>query len=160
MRAFISILIACAMLSGCATAYEGPHPDFSKTGAGAKAEYEKFEFGESYGDVNLYAATMGKKSYYVDTVDPIAKEVSPAWTTRLNKMKVAEYVSWGILAATLATIFMPQDSWGHQTGYWIGLGALLGTGIYINVTGIHAAVEYNQDLKSKFTPALAVSKIF
>ena len=160
MRAFISALVALAFLSGCATAYQGPRPDFSKTGSEAQAEYKKFEIGESYGEMNRYAVRMGDKPYFTETVEPIIKDVSPAWSGREKKMKIAEYVSWGIFAATIATIFAPQDSWARTTGYWIGIGGLLGTGIYVNVTGMHAAEEYNRDLKSKFAPTAGVSATF
>ena len=160
MRTLISVLIACAMLSGCATAYTGPHPDFSKTGGEAIGEYQKFELGRGYGDVNLYSARMGNKDYYRETVDPIITKVSPASTVKFERMEVAKYLNWAILAATIACIFQPTDTWAHSTGYWLGLGGIIGTGIYINVQGIGAAEQYNKDLKSKFTPSLAFSKTF
>jgi hypothetical protein len=160
MKALVSLLLACAMLSGCATTYVGPHPDFTKTGPEANAEYEKFEFGTGYGNLNLYGVKMGNKVYYRESVDPIINAVSSTSTSKLQKMKTAKYVQWVIFAATIAAIFQPRDSWAYQTGYWIGLGALVGNGIYINVMGMKAAEDYNKDLKSKFSPALAFTKTF
>ncbi len=160
MRTFISALLACAMLSACATTYVGPHPDFTQTGDAAKSEYEKFEFGTAYGNLNLYGVKMGNKVYYRESVDPIIKKVSPTSTSKLQEMEVANYFNWVIFAATMVAIFQPRDSWANQTGYYIGLGALLGTGIYINVLGMNAAEDYNKDLKSKFSPSLAFSKTF
>ena len=160
MRTFVSALVALAMLSGCATTYTGPQPDFTKTRAEAQAEQDKFEMTESYGEMNLITVEMGKKLYFTNSVEPIINKVSPSWATAKRKMIIGEFVSLGFLAAALATVFMPGDSWGHQTGYWIGLGGIIASGIYVNVVGMHAAEDYNKDLKSKFTPALAISKTF
>lgn len=160
MRAIISALIVCAMLNGCATAYTGPQPDFSQTGPDAIVEYKKFELGNSYGAVNTHSVEMNNQPYFTETVEPIINQVSPTSTATLKTMRIAHYVSLGFLVATLATIFAPQDSWAHQTGYWIGLGGILASGIYVNVSGMRAAREFNNDLKSKFTPALALSKTF
>jgi hypothetical protein len=160
MRAFISALLACAILSGCATTYVGPQPDFKKTGAEAQVEYEKFEAGTDYGDFNLYSIRMGKKDYYRETVEPIVNQVSPAAASKLERMQTWNYVGWGIFAAMMVTIFQPYDSWAHQTGYWIGFAGLVATSLHISFLGTNAAEDYNKDLKAKFTPSLAISKTF
>ena len=159
MKAAISLILACAMFTGCATAYNGPKPDSTKRGRAALEEYDKFRISDSYGGLNLYSAEMGNKEYYLDTVDPIITEASPSWPSRHQTMKIASYTGWGFLALAIGSIFVTPE-WQNKAGYWIGLGGIIGSGIYLNVTGMHAAEQYNNDLKSKLSPSIALSKSF
>lgn len=160
MRTPLLALLTCALLSGCATTYVGPQPDFTKTGAEAQAEYEKFRVGTAYGNLNHYAVKMGGQTYYLESVEPILNNVSPTSASKLQKMKVGNYMSLAIFAATISALNQPRDSWAKNTGYYVGLAGILGTGIYINLSGMGVAEDYNKDLKSRFSPSLAFSKTF
>lgn len=160
MKQWLVCVLVSTTLVGCATSYTGPRPDFTKTGDAAIAEYKKFEIDETFGGVNLGSIDMGNKSYYRETVTPIISDVSSSAIEKLNKMRMWNNVNLAILAVTLLTIFQPQDSWERQTGYWIGLGGIIGTGIYINRIGMDAAADYNRDLRSKFNPSLNFTTTF
>lgn len=161
MKAWVSLLISTALatstLLGCATSYVGPRPDFSKTGPEAITEYKKFEIDERMGGVTLATIAMGNEDYHRETVVPIISDVSSSAVQKLNDMRVWWRVDIGLMLATLIMAFQPRDTWSYQTGYWIGLGAVLGTGIYIDRLGVDAAKVYNRDLRSKFNPAISLS---
>lgn len=160
MKKFISLLVACALLNGCATTYTGPRPDFSKTGVAAITEYENFKASESFGETNFYSVEMNKNRYFTNSIRPIMKEVSPNSEAQFQKMETIQRVSWGLLLVTLATLSQPKDSWAYTTGYWIGLWGIFGTAIYRDSLGVRAAEEYNKDLKSKFAPSVTYRKSF
>jgi hypothetical protein len=155
---FSSLLLSILFFATACTTYQGPMPDFSKKGADAQAEYDKFELSESYWDSGTAIWVMGKDhtTFSAGSIEPVIESVSPKAAEKLEQTRPFEIASYVLIGAlTVAGV-----QWVHyndklsQDLYYLLLGTFIANGIFINIQRTHVAEQYNQDLKAKFSPQI------
>jgi hypothetical protein len=167
-RKSVIIIICGTLLSGCATTYQGPAPNFKLTGDEAKKEYEKFKWDESEWHQHPRFIRMGSEKTPVKrwSIDPIIDDVSPAAREKINKAKnwllvegILVSVSLGLLIYGLSNRDNRSDS--NLYAIYGTAGASLAIGLFVIPPIMKDASEqFNRDLKGKFTPALAFRTSF
>ncbi len=167
-------LIGAATLSGvfvlaltsCATAYRGPSPDFSLKGEARTTEIEKFSLTEGFFNQapGQFMMGSGQQPYFTESLLPIVRDVSPRAVRRIDKAKVWHRIAQGgLLLATVILIseFTDGDdrflSHEQAIAYWSGLGISLSASFVRAQQLNRAAHEYNEDLRTKFSPSVAMT---
>jgi hypothetical protein len=165
---FLSIFLCGLMVSGCATTYQGPPPNFKLTGDEAKKEYEKFKWDTSEFRQHPRIVHMGSEKLFVkrSSIDPIIDEVSPAAREKINKARKWNLVQGILVSVSLGLLIYglsSKDNRSDSNLYAIygTLGLSLAIGLFV-VPPImkDASEQFNQDLKQKFNPTLGFRTSF
>lgn len=162
-RKMLAIFLCLALVSGCATTYQGPPPNFKLTGDEAKKEFEKFSWSESEFSQHPRFVRMGPEKTVVKrwSLDPIIDDVSPAAREKINKAKKWNLAQGILVSISLGLLIYGLSSKDNRSES--NLYAIYGTAGVSLVIGMFvvppimkdATEQFNRDLKQKFAPSLA-----
>lgn len=162
-KRILAIVLSVA-ISGCVTAYKGPPPNFNLKGEAALAEYDRFKFYEGIWWQPANAFRMGTNPvgiHWAGSLEPVMSEVSPKALQIEQDSRVYLNAYWISYVAFVGSIIYELSDDDNkmsieQTVLMYGsLGIALGS---IGIRAHHmrqAAQQYNQDLRTKFTPAIS-----
>jgi hypothetical protein len=147
------LLTASFTLVAC-TSYGGLTPDYSLAGADAQQEVDDFTIKPGAWGTPMFE--MGKKTYYMDSMQPLFANVSDQGAKTLDKAIWLERASWATLGGAFLVLMLQGSSvtTADRMAFFGLLGATGGIVYVQNKTMGQAAEQYNQDLRQKFAPTL------
>jgi len=149
---FLCILFSLSV--GCVTTYMGEKPDFQLRGVAAEKEFHKFTINESIWSHGYTNLEMGGKLYWLSSLRPVIKDVSPKADERIDATRWKRILPWVFFAG--AVIVSTQRDFGQLPLFMGFIGASLSASIYASYDLGQSAKIYNQDLKSKFAPQISL----
>lgn len=148
-----------ALFQSCASKRINEKPNFNLSGKEAEIEVAKYHLRF----VNIHRGGFSQESplrtFNTQDFRPLMKEISPRSLEMLEETKLKEIIGWGVLAFGLSTILI-KDSDGNNYLYWLGLGSVVGYGIYINIERGLVSDQFNEDLKRKFNTTVGYKFTF
>ena len=155
---FLSAGLCLALLSGCASVYRGGYPNYKSSER--EQELRKFTMTEGFWRQSPAIMTMNDVAYTRESIEPLLLEVSPRAIRRIEKAKTWRLVQ---LLALIPSAAILAATWGSDQGFsrdqslavWSGIGLSWGAGFASAFQMNRAAIEYNEDLRMKFAPAVS-----
>jgi hypothetical protein len=165
---YSALFLLAFFVSGCATTYTGPAPNFKLIGKDAEAEAEKFKFEESFWKNSTGIIVMGpeKTSYKENSLRPLVDQVSPVASEKLDSSRrLNAGVLWSAVVAVAAIIAGHNAKDANASNnfdnlVWLAIGSEVGFGIASSWVHSNAAAQFNKDLRSKFTPIIGINTSF
>ena len=159
------VAVFALALSGCASTYRGPMPDYSYVGTASEVEIQKFTLKEGFFSQTGGSFAMGadQQHYLLTSLQPVIQSVSPGSWSKIEKANFWRRI--GQIAALSAMVIliaeMADDDGYNSTdqalAYWSFLGLSFGAVVTLKIHMDRAARDYNQDLRGKFTPTLGMN---
>ncbi len=156
----IIVITFILLLQACTSQRVKEVPNFNLSGSDSKKEYEKFKLSR----VSIHGGNFESEGTftgaYAKQLNPLVEQISPKTMKLIEDSKFKERAFWGVWALWFATIFI-KDSEGKRTNlYWAGMGATFGYIFYLDSERSKFADQFNQDLKSKFSPGFSYNFSF
>lgn len=160
------LLLPILFLWGCSSYRDIGKPDQSLKGEAAKQEVDRFSlWSKSYLSLNTNLQMGPKaKSYSLESVSPVIKEISPGSVEKLKKFESIDKTKWNIFI-TAGTLFVlsfvnPNQNQKSQLKWAAIIFETIGISIHLyQINEIRQIPRiYNHDLNEIFFPSISWSK--